>query len=788
MAIDFPSTNGQATDGSFTHAHNGLTWVWNGTSWSKQGSYLASQNLTSFSVVKPNPTASGSGDFTYDNTTGEFTYTPPVIPAAQVQSDWNASGTLGEILNKPTVPVNINDLNNVNTSPIEGDILKWDHTNSEWISGSESGGGSGSTLTVKYLQETGPANNNYISYFTGVLGGYANYQYDTNYPTGFQSQSWNNWGGWINPWNAGGQQGDGLLFFTLSDNSETNWELKLHSTSPNTSLTSGNQCRCWTSTDGENWVYQGTNNTISTTTSITITSAYIVVTDLGMGGGSEVYLEVGSSSVGGVNYVSLSQSRQGIGVSNAATSSLTGGLTYDSATGQFEYTPVDLTTSEKNNWNTAHGWGNHASAGYLTSAPGEANVQVDWNVTNTSHDAYIKNKPTTFSNGNTGFVPAPLANGNNSAQFLRGDGTWATPIDTDTNTTYGVVNTVNNGLCPFLPAGPNNKFLRSDGTWEVPPDTDTNTTYTLGATDGSGSKIIRLLTGAGASAGDVILTEGTGMTISRSGNNITLESTATGGSTSSIPSGTAMMFVQGSAPTGWTKSGSHNNKALRVVSGSGGGSGGSVGFTSAFTTHSTSGTVSFTVDESTDNETASGTVGSRTSTGSVDSGGGSTTGNDGSGTYSFSDTTDNKFIAINDVTGNHTLTTSQMPIHSHDFDRTRYATLSGGGGTPGAEFGTLASGAWSETDVQSAGSGSSHYHSINVSNTHNHDFSGSISIGNHNHSTPNHSHGLSMNSHNHSFSGDAHNHDISFTASGTSSMNSINLSVQYVDVIICTKD
>ena len=144
MAIDFPSTNGQATDGSFTHAHNGLTWVWNGTSWSKQGSYLASQNLTSFSVVKPNPTASGSGDFTYDNTTGEFTYTPPVIPAAQVQSDWNASGTLGEILNKPTVPVNINDLNNVNTSPIEGDILKWDHTNSEWISGSESGGGSGS--------------------------------------------------------------------------------------------------------------------------------------------------------------------------------------------------------------------------------------------------------------------------------------------------------------------------------------------------------------------------------------------------------------------------------------------------------------------------------------------------------------------------------------------------------------------------------------------------------------------------------------------------------------------
>ena len=37
--------------------------------------------LGDLSVVKPNPTASGAGDVTYDNTNGEFTYTPPVIPA-----------------------------------------------------------------------------------------------------------------------------------------------------------------------------------------------------------------------------------------------------------------------------------------------------------------------------------------------------------------------------------------------------------------------------------------------------------------------------------------------------------------------------------------------------------------------------------------------------------------------------------------------------------------------------------------------------------------------------------
>lgn len=49
----------------------------------------------------------------------------------------------------------------------------------------------------------------------------------------------------------------------------------------------------------------------------------------------------------------------------------------------------------------------------------------------------------------------------------------------------------------------------------------------------------------------------------------------------SIPSGTLMLFVQTSAPTGWTKSTTHNDKALRVVSGTAS-SGGSVAFTTAF--------------------------------------------------------------------------------------------------------------------------------------------------------------------------------------------------------------
>ncbi len=48
-----------------------------------------------------------------------------------------------------------------------------------------------------------------------------------------------------------------------------------------------------------------------------------------------------------------------------------------------------------------------------------------------------------------------------------------------------------------------------------------------------------------------------------------------------LPAGTTMLFAQTAAPTGWTKSTTHNNKALRVVSGTAG-SGGTVAFTTAF--------------------------------------------------------------------------------------------------------------------------------------------------------------------------------------------------------------
>lgn len=56
-----------------------------------------------------------------------------------------------------------------------------------------------------------------------------------------------------------------------------------------------------------------------------------------------------------------------------------------------------------------------------------------------------------------------------------------------------------------------------------------------------------------------------------------------------FPAGTAMLFMQTAAPLGWTKSTTHDNKALRIVSGTAG-SGGSLGFTAAFASRSITGT------------------------------------------------------------------------------------------------------------------------------------------------------------------------------------------------------
>lgn len=54
------------------------------------------------------------------------------------------------------------------------------------------------------------------------------------------------------------------------------------------------------------------------------------------------------------------------------------------------------------------------------------------------------------------------------------------------------------------------------------------------------------------------------------------------------PLGTVKVFYQAAAPVGWSQTTTHNDKALRVVSGNGGGSGGTTVLSSAFANFSVS--------------------------------------------------------------------------------------------------------------------------------------------------------------------------------------------------------
>ena len=52
MAINFPSTIGEPTDGSLTHTASGVTWAWDGYTWSAQGINLAYTLPTASATVK----------------------------------------------------------------------------------------------------------------------------------------------------------------------------------------------------------------------------------------------------------------------------------------------------------------------------------------------------------------------------------------------------------------------------------------------------------------------------------------------------------------------------------------------------------------------------------------------------------------------------------------------------------------------------------------------------------------------------------------------------------------
>ena len=192
----------------------------------------------------------------------------------------------------------------------------------------------------------------------------------------------------------------------------------------------------------------------------------------------------------------------------------------------------------------------------------------------------------------------------------------------------------------------------------------------------------------------------------------------------SIPAGTAMLFVQTTAPTGWTKSTSHDNKTLRVVSGTAS-SGGTSAFTTVFASRTPTGSVGSSF--------SSGSAASTTATGTVSVSGGSVSAT--------------------------TLDATQIPSHQHAQvgNYTQSTTHSHAWGSGAAEGPNPSNGpATNMGNTGATGGGGSHTHSFTTPTA--------------------------------SFTGTAHSHTVSGTVSSSFSGSAMDFAVQYVDVIIATKN
>lgn len=181
-----------------------------------------------------------------------------------------------------------------------------------------------------------------------------------------------------------------------------------------------------------------------------------------------------------------------IAVSNSATGlTITGAPISGSGTLTFSFTGGYSIPTNVNQalWSTAYGWGNHASAGYLTAANAAVSYQpLDGDLTTlgsivttgivrrTGYNTWTAGTLVDFSTETTGNIPTNRLDNGTDADintFWRGDGHWATPpgggtgdVATDTiwATKGDLVVATGNNTAVVLSAGTNNYVLTADST------------------------------------------------------------------------------------------------------------------------------------------------------------------------------------------------------------------------------------------------------------------------------------------------------------------------------------
>ena len=159
MAINYPDTTNQPTDGSFAHTEAGVTWVWDGTTWKAQGitsNYvLPTASATTKGGIKVGNNLSIAGDGTLaasaavtavDDLSDVTISTPTTGQVIKYNgSAWvNGTDDTGTTINAIDA---IGDVDTTTAAPQVGEVLKWD--GSKWVPGTDAiGTGLGSRQTV----------------------------------------------------------------------------------------------------------------------------------------------------------------------------------------------------------------------------------------------------------------------------------------------------------------------------------------------------------------------------------------------------------------------------------------------------------------------------------------------------------------------------------------------------------------------------------------------------------------------------------------------------------------
>ena len=717
---------GGLSDVDTTGAVNGKILKYNGTSW-EIGDDAGGITLTSFSVVKPNPSASGGGDVTYNASNGQFTYTPPSIPAAQVQSDWNATSGLGEILNKPTLPSNLSDLANVSsTAPNNNEVLKWN--GSAWAPAADGGGGGASSAD--------PIGT--ITIWSGS---------SSNIPTGYQ----------------------------LCDGSAS-----------------------------------------ATTELQAIRTNVPDLRDRFVIGSGSTY---GENDTGG--------SADAVVVEHKHTTSVDNHLLFDGSGSQnisyggaggypaqtFTMNNEGVSGTDKNlppYWALCYIIKNAATA---TSGGGEANVQVDWNESSSSSDAFIKNKPTLFSGSYTDLTSKPTLFSGSYNDLTNQPSLFSGSYNDLTNKPTIPATLDDLSDVDGLGVVAEGKILKyTSGSWSAADESsggENNVQADWNESSSSSDAYIQnkptLFSGnyndltnqpsipgaqsqvdwsqSNSTAIDFIKNKPTNVSaFTNDAGYITSASVPSG-----VPSGTIVMYNSSSAPTGWVIcDGNNSTPDLRdkfiIAAGSTYSVGDTGGSADAVVVSHSHGSGNFGTNNTGSHTHGQGNL-STNNTGSHTHGQGNlSTNNTGSHSHtqsgSGSGTTGNQ-------SANHYHTTSQNisiggGSHSHTFAYTQYDDS----GTTGLDINTTSEG----DNISNHGTSSnSHTHSFNftadtlgVSQNHTHDFN--FNIGGNTGSDGNHSHSVSGNTgsngdHSHSVSGNTgsnggHSHTISGNSSSQGSSGS----------------